>query len=1266
MNTEQKTNNNQKENNDNLKQDNDFISKIKNTINKIEKNEELCSNIINQENIQKDKTVLKTENQEKDSEKKTNIKIEDNKDDKQINLVKTDTNNYLKDKNNNDSNNCLTKKLTEEKNIKKNNIEIIENQDMNKTSVNIINNNPIEKTKEDNIITSENIINKENLNQNEIKNNEVENNNINNKKEILENEINPKNIELNGTVENKNKNDLNIKHENEDKEIKHKFNGTCLNKCFKWILNIQIKNKDANIKFPIDFKTQYTLQGTSIFFKKLEQSLINCLHNCQNISSSLYRDMPYKLFLNSIKIESSKKLELLNQNTSEQKTSLKDLFNYSYPIDNTKSNYLFINSNLSMKENLKNIFLIEFDLDQTKEENINQDNQDFRKINDFCVEREIEFKLNGFFHGKKIFKNDLNFSAGYREFIKSVQMQLKNKFLKNKNNQNLIFGKILNNANLALEFFVPSFNENSQTNFNAVVNSHIEIKKIFLELTIPNNVISNKSNMSNMIEGVTEDSNSISTKRTEINSPKKEENNISISNSNQNSNKNLNFNMNKNNIPNINPNFISNMKNYIFNSPNPNNLGINRSIPASPHLNNIPFIYQQQKFSPLINPNFTNNNLNPNLFQNNCRPIPNQNSFYSATPIYPLSPAPPQPQQIFGSPQPLPNINTFSPLSASLMMMKMPYPGRMVQQQPLSMNSPFNTSNYSSPYLGQNINRNTISLNSSNNRKYSESFQNENQINNYQRNVYNSNNRTPLMMRGSEEELMNQLMSPKSMGPSTSFNLANNMNMVNFNLNSNINNKNNRSLYQLNPMNNINQMKQQMNQMGNINQMGNVIPVTIRQKIFEKTKNEEVDKINKLLNTMNRMRPTNNNMNLNNNNINNINNINNFNNSSSNNIIRTNIIKNNMTNMISNINLNTNNNINNFNNINTIKNLANIHNIQNNPNIQNMMNTGNNININLNNINRISNNMNYQMNVNYEKGEMNVKQKIKNIFIQENQNKSNFDLFLKSVTPTYKMLANTNFSKIKIKTIFESLKLISLLGLKTIYYNNGELLDIWYSLTFSSLIIKITNKQLITQILEEIRIKRNDLGNLILNQNEEIVISESLFTLYFTTEYLDISFIETKPDYSRKSYNSIINSLLKLIPCFDQIMLEDIDIKKSYYALLYSSVKILKPFTPHSFVMYYNFNNEIIQENKNGKNQNNERYYRQIIVGILPIKVNEDFFMKKIIYKQPLQSFRIYNQDNFPLINMTYNVLNDIQKSIRGNSYDFELFIKLKNYNYNK
>ena len=118
--------------------------------------------------------------------------------------------------------------------------------------------------------------------------------------------------------------------------------------------------------------------------------------------------------------------------------------------------------------------------------------------------------------------------------------------------------------------------------------------------------------------------------------------------------------------------------------------------------------------------------------------------------------------------------------------------------------------------------------------------------------------------------------------------------------------------------------------------------------------------------------------------------------------------------------------------------------------------------------------------------------------------------------------------------------------------------------------------------------------------------------------------------------------------------------------LLYSSVKILKPFTPHSLLVYYNFNNEQIQENRNGIIINNEKYYKQGITGILPIKVNSDFFMQKIIFKQPMQPYRFYNQDNFPLINMSYNILNTIQKSSRGNSYDLELFLKLKNYNYNK
>ena len=168
----------------------------------------------------------------------------------------------------------------------------------------------------------------------------------------------------------------------------------------------------------------------------------------------------------------------------------------------------------------------------------------------------------------------------------------------------------------------------------------------------------------------------------------------------------------------------------------------------------------QQKYSPLITSNFVNNNnnnINFNLLNNtNFQQMPIQNRFYPTTPNYPnypLSPTPPPPQQIFSSPQPI----NYSPLSASLMMMKIPYTNRLMQQQPLSVNSPFNTSNYSSPYLGPNqnmINRinNTPSINnSSNNRKNSESFQTDIQINNLQKNIYNSNNNTPLITREHKE-----------------------------------------------------------------------------------------------------------------------------------------------------------------------------------------------------------------------------------------------------------------------------------------------------------------------------------------------------------------------------------------------------------------------------------------------------------------------------------------------------------------------------------
>ena len=302
---------------------------------------------------------------------------------------------------------------------------------------------------------------------------------------------------------------------------------------------------------------------------------------------------------------------------------------------------------------------------------------------------------------------------------------------------------------------------------------------------------------------------------------------------------------------------------------------------------------------------------------------------------------------MFGSPQP----NTFSPLS---MMMQMPYMGRMMQQQPMSINSPFNMSNYSSPYMGNGNRNNNSGLNSSNQqRKCSDCFQEkiiiDNPMNLMGRKVYNSNHQTPIMLKRNDEEpisriSLNQYMSPKSMGPTSTFTLGSNMNNTSFNLN---NQTFNGTIYQLNPMNNINQM----NQMGNINQMGPGISMTIRQKIIENEKKEEMERINKALNSMNRVRPNNNNNNISNiNNMPNINNINNFNNCNANNIRNNNMMKNNNMNSINNVS-----NLNNFNNINNMKNIPNMTNIHKKANIPNIPNITNIPNMSMNSMNIINN-----------------------------------------------------------------------------------------------------------------------------------------------------------------------------------------------------------------------------------------------------------------------------------------------------------------------
>ena len=70
--------------------------------------------------------------------------------------------------------------------------------------------------------------------------------------------------------------------------------------------------------------------------------------------------------------------------------------------------------------------------------------------------------------------------------------------------------------------------------------------------------------------------------------------------------------------------------------------------------------------------------------------------------------------------------------------------------------------------------------------------------------------------------------------------------------------------------------------------------------------------------------------------------------------------------------------------------------------------------------------------------------------------------------------------------------------------------------------IKVTNKQLISQIFEEVKKNKKKPDSLVLKEKEEISFVESLYTLYFNTKYMEISFTETKPVHFSRSYSYLI------------------------------------------------------------------------------------------------------------------------------------------------
>jgi hypothetical protein len=218
--------------------------------------------------------------------------------------------------------------------------------------------------------------------------------------------------------------------------------------------------------------------------------------------------------------------------------------------------------------------------------------------------------LNGTIHGINLFTSELKFSVEQRKFIKSIKFKLDtykkdlmNQKLQHPNSpdklkiKNTFFAKVLTNTNIGIEFSKPRFDmrnpEKFQTNFNSIVNSKVNINKIYLEVSIPKSFLSSNNYLTIIDDKIEEN-------EKEIPDIQLDKFNDNISNDKTATSS---FNINSNNT-----NTNSNINNTGYNSPSgstfENMINNNNNIYSKSSLRN------KQVNIPALNQNFNLNFLN--------------------------------------------------------------------------------------------------------------------------------------------------------------------------------------------------------------------------------------------------------------------------------------------------------------------------------------------------------------------------------------------------------------------------------------------------------------------------------------------------------------------------------------------------------------------------------------------------------------------------------------------------------------------------------
>lgn len=174
-----------------------------------------------------------------------------------------------------------------------------------------------------------------------------------------------------------------------------------------------------------------------------------------------------------------------------------------------------------------------------------------------------------------------------------------------------------------------------------------------------------------------------------------------------------------------------------------------------------------------------------------------------------------------------------------------------------------------------------------------------------------------------------------------------------------------------------------------------------------------------------------------------------------------------------------------------------------------------------------------------------------------------------------------------------------------------------YSPTLSSMDITINDKTLCRDLIEEAEeLLKNGLiekNQLYKNDSEnkvvyEYVVTECFNFTNFSNEKIKLEFNENKPPHSRLILSDQLEFIANKFPSIKKIEISKLD-KNSWFSILWTPFKCTKPhFYNTSFLSYYQFN----QSESDNYLRDFTNYCEIPIIGILPIKFDENIWLKKI------------------------------------------------------